>query len=270
MSKHDTIASLLTKPCTLIDGVFHCVESVPASKSAGGGLAGGLQGFLKKWPRLYRFLVDAFSPVLVSRAMRQGLDRALAENGPAMTVVNLGSGPLGLPGRPDIINVDITPFDCVDICADAADIPFPDASVDCIFNLAMLEHVPDPHAVLGEMRRVLRPGGRICCFIPFCQPLHAAPSDYNRWTMNGARELFRGFDSLEVAVGAGPTSGWLWTTVEWLSLLFSFGSAKARDVLALGLMLALFPLKHLDRLLERRPGAERIASGFFITGLKAG
>lgn len=270
MSKHEIILSLLTKPYTLVDGVFHCVEAVPTAKSAGGGLTGGLQGFLKRWPRLYRFLVEAFSPVLVSRAMREGLAKALAECPPPMTVVNLGSGPLGLPGRPDIINVDITPFDCVDLCADAADLPFPDASVDCLFNLAMLEHVPDPQAVLAQMRRVLRPGGRVCCFIPFGQPLHAAPSDYNRWTRNGALELFKGFERVEVAVGAGPTSCWLWMTVEWLSLLFSFGNAKARDLLALGLMLTLFPLKHLDRLLERQPGAERIASGFFVTAVKAG
>ena len=269
MSKHDKIRSLLTKPYALVDGRYHVIQTIPPAKSAGSGPMARLQGFLKGWPLLYRRAVETFSPVLVSKAMRAALAGTLGEHGPDSTIVNLGSGPLGIPDRPDIINVDISPFEKVDICADATDLPFDADSVDCIINLAMLEHVANPEMVTAEMRRALRPGGRFFCFIPFCQPQHAAPSDYRRWTRSGAAQLFAGLDVERIGVGAGPTSGWLWVTVEWLSLVFSFGSPAARDILALTLMLALFPLKHLDRLLERHPCAERIASGFFILGRKA-
>lgn len=268
MTKHEKILSLLTKPYTLLDGKFHCTPCPVAGRSVGRGAASAIQGFLKGRPRLYQFLVTAFSPVLVSRVMRQSLAQLLAGYGPDAVVVNLGSGPLGVPDRPDIVNLDISPLDRVDICADAMDLPFPDDSVDCLLNLAMLEHVPDPAAVVAEMRRILKPGGRFFCFVPFCQPLHAAPHDFTRWTRDGAGRLFAGLTVTRAGVGAGPTSGWLWITVEWLSLLLSCGSPTVKDLLALGLMLLLFPLKHLDRLLERHPGADRIASGFFLTGHK--
>jgi SAM-dependent methyltransferase len=268
MSKHEKIARLLTKPYILINGVFQCTAPVPVAKSAGQGLTGFAQGFLKGWPRLYQFLVETFSPVLVSRGMKRALKSALDRHGDADTVVNLGSGPLGLPSRPDIINVDITPFGCVDICADATNLPFSDGVVDCLINLAMLEHVPDPHAVLKEMRRVLKPGGDFLCYVPFCQPVHAAPSDYNRWTKDGAVRLFPHQDVLNTGVGSGPTSGWLWITIEWLSLALSFGNRHVKDLLALSFMLVLFPLKYLDLYLENHPEACRISSAFYVEGSK--
>jgi ubiquinone/menaquinone biosynthesis C-methylase UbiE len=45
--------------------------------------------------------------------------------------------------------------------ADAAALPFPDDPFDASFTQTLLEHVIDPGAVLTELRRVTRPGGRI-------------------------------------------------------------------------------------------------------------
>ena len=45
--------------------------------------------------------------------------------------------------------------------ADAAELPFADASFDAAMLIAMIHHVDEPTRALAEARRVLRPGGRL-------------------------------------------------------------------------------------------------------------
>jgi len=86
-------------------------------------------------------------------------------------------------------------------------LPLGDASVDTIVLSCVLEHVPDPAAVWGDMHRVLRPGGKVLVCVPFLYPLHELPHDYYRYTEFGLRRLAEtaGFEvvSLE-AMGGAP------------------------------------------------------------------
>lgn len=43
----------------------------------------------------------------------------------------------------------------------------PDAAVDVVLSHHSLEHVPDPLSALAEMRRLLRPGGRLLLAVPY-------------------------------------------------------------------------------------------------------
>jgi ubiquinone/menaquinone biosynthesis C-methylase UbiE len=47
------------------------------------------------------------------------------------------------------------------ICGDAQALPVPHAAYDCVMANHMLFHVPDQRAALGELRRALKPGGRV-------------------------------------------------------------------------------------------------------------
>jgi SAM-dependent methyltransferase len=47
------------------------------------------------------------------------------------------------------------------VLGDAHALQFPDASFDLVYGRYILEHVSDPERVVGEMRRVARPGARV-------------------------------------------------------------------------------------------------------------
>ena len=77
-----------------------------------------------------------------------------------------------------------------DVFADASFLPFQDASIDTVVILEVLEHLRRPQAALGEIARVVRPGGRVLLSMPFLYPIHDAPHDYQRYTAHGlVREL---------------------------------------------------------------------------------
>jgi len=66
--------------------------------------------------------------------------------------------------------------DGIRVQADAQALPFRSASIDAMFSVAMLEHIPEPERVLAEIDRCLRPGGRALLY----------PAWYVRpWTSSG-------------------------------------------------------------------------------------
>jgi len=73
------------------------------------------------------------------------------------------------------------------VFADAASLPFADRCFDAVTCLEVLEHVAEPELVLGEIGRVLKPGGRAWVSTPFLYPLHDAPFDFRRYTEFGLR-----------------------------------------------------------------------------------
>lgn len=66
----------------------------------------------------------------------------------------------------------------VDVVADNARLPFPDASFDAILCTEVLEHVPEPIAVVREMARILRAGGQLLLTAPLGSGLHQEPHHY--------------------------------------------------------------------------------------------
>ncbi len=70
-------------------------------------------------------------------------------------------------------------------------IPKPDATYDAILLTQVLEHVPDPSAVLRELNRVLKPGGRLFISVPLNGPLHGEPWHFFQFTHHGLAQLAR-------------------------------------------------------------------------------
>ena len=61
-------------------------------------------------------------------------------------------------------------------------LPFADASFDTLIVSDVLEHLPEPAVLWGEMARLLAPGGHAFVNVPFLYSLHEEPHDYYRYT----------------------------------------------------------------------------------------
>ncbi|MGI8412585.1 MAG: methyltransferase domain-containing protein [Solirubrobacteraceae bacterium] len=90
----------------------------------------------------------------------------------------------------------------VDLIAAADDLPFEDAFADAVLLTQVLEHVPDPAAVLGEVARALRPGGGAFLTVPFVWELHELPFDYWRFTPPSLERLLVGAGFVDVNIEA--------------------------------------------------------------------
>ena len=73
---------------------------------------------------------------------------------------------------------------------DLAHLPVEDHRFDAVLFTQVMEHLPDPLAVLRELHRVLKPGGRLLYSGPLFYEEHEQPYDYYRYTQFGLRYLF--------------------------------------------------------------------------------
>jgi SAM-dependent methyltransferase len=84
------------------------------------------------------------------------------------------------------------------IFADVTTTPLKPKSVDCILCTEVLEHLKDPQTCVDEIHRLLRDDGLVFASTPFFYPVHADPYDFQRFTEDGLRHLFREFKLVEV------------------------------------------------------------------------
>lgn len=170
-----------------------------------------------------------FSPVNRGNPYPARFDELLAELGPDAIVLDLGGGDRQHPD-PRVLNFEYLRYAAPDFYGDGLQLPVADESIDLILSQAVLEHVPDPQRAVDEMRRVLRPNGRIYCDFAFMQPLHAVPHHFFNITPHGAALLFR-----EWNVEQTSTFGGLSVTLSWFFQLLDaerhVGADAVRSVL---------------------------------------
>lgn len=84
------------------------------------------------------------------------------------------------------------------VAGDAHALPFAVGCFDSVVASQVLEHLHSPWIATLELARVLRPGGCLLLSVPFLFMVHAAPSDFFRFTEFGLRRLFE--DDFEIDV----------------------------------------------------------------------
>jgi uncharacterized protein YbaR (Trm112 family)/SAM-dependent methyltransferase len=214
------------------------------------------------WVKKAKAIVSVPSPTYETRRGRQQIPRFLQSFPPGSYLANVGSASLCY-GK-EVINVDLHAAQGVDVVGDATQLPFQDNSLDGIVSRRVLEHVRKPGLAVAEMRRVLKPGGRVWCEIPFLQGYHPIPADYQRYTQPGLADLFDRFEVIETGVALGPSSTLSWVLREYLSILFSFNNAYLYKIGERVFSWLTLPVKFTDYFLAHNRFAPQIASSFYI------
>lgn len=157
-----------------------------------------------------------------------------------------------------------------DIAADLAKpLPLLDSSLDCVTLFEVLEHVPEPAALLAETSRVLKPGGVLMLSVPFQWWVHEAPWDFYRYTRHGLAYLLGKAGYADVSIE--PTSGFwsMWILkLNYQTTRLIRGPRPLRWVLR-ALMLPFWWLgQMLAPLIDRAWSEDRETAGYFVTARK--
>jgi len=93
----------------------------------------------------------------------------------------------------------------LDAIADLSALPFRDATFDAALLIVTIEHLREPGCALGELSRILKPGGKLLIAAPHEWETHQAPHDYFRYTRYGLAYLLEkaGFEIAELRVAGG-------------------------------------------------------------------
>jgi ubiquinone/menaquinone biosynthesis C-methylase UbiE len=150
--------------------------------AAGLGLAGAALWWRKNpsaCPYSQRFFVEAPHPFITRARLREVLSPSggerILEVGPGTGYYSLPvAGWLGPDGRLDVLDIQQEMLDHTlrraaeegisNIAAERADareMPYPDDTFDAAYLITVLGEIPDQDAALRELRRVVKPGGRI-------------------------------------------------------------------------------------------------------------
>ena len=174
---------------------------------------------------------------------------------------------LAAPGL-ELVETDVAFGPRTQLICDGHALPFADGSFDAVVCQAVLEHVADPPTVVGEIHRVLAPGGLVYSEIPFMQQVHEGAHDFTRYTLTGHRRLYRRFDCLRIGITGGPGMALAWS-IKYLAATLGGNSAARRRLLSGLANYLVFWLKYLDRPMRELPAAADAASGTFFLGRRS-
>jgi ubiquinone/menaquinone biosynthesis C-methylase UbiE len=166
----------------------------------------------------------------------------------------------------------------IDVVSEANAIPIPDATFDVVVCTEVLEHVPEPIAVVRELGRIVAPGGRLILTAPLGSGIHQEPYHfYGGYTPYWYQRFLQeaGFGSIAVTANAGTLRHVAQETIRFVRMTRPFGFAAPwyvqlswlpfwlifAPILALGVPLAAKLLDEFDR-------EQRFTVGYHVTAIR--
>ncbi|MBD3207962.1 MAG: methyltransferase domain-containing protein [Candidatus Nealsonbacteria bacterium] len=91
----------------------------------------------------------------------------------------------------------------IDKIVDYYNLPFQDKEFEIVVCTGLLEHVKEPYKLIQEIKRVLKPGGKIILSASFVFSLHNVPGHYFYFTPYGIKYLLRDWSEVNVKSSCG-------------------------------------------------------------------
>jgi SAM-dependent methyltransferase len=147
-------------------------------------------------------------------------------------------------------------------CDLTQELPFADASFDCVLLSDVLEHIPTPERLWREMARILKPGGKLLLNVPFCYRLHEEPYDYYRYSKYALQRFAQetGFDTILIKELGGTPEIMVDIVAKFIVRFGQIGRWTAIELQAFWQKLASWP--PAKRLSER--SAQHFPYGYFM------
>jgi SAM-dependent methyltransferase len=197
------------------------------------------------------------------------LEDTLASTPEGHRICDVGAG--GRRVRPDAVCVDIAAGPNVDVVADSHELPLEDNTFDLVICTGTLNLCLKPERVLGQIHRILKPGGLIHLEVGMFQPYNPEPEDYWRWTQPGLQLLHEraGFERVRNGAHMGPMAALTTSSLYLTGRVFEGAGIVPKAVRAAS-HLVFGPLKYLDGLIsEDKLARTPFAYGIYFVGRKS-
>ncbi len=129
------------------------------------------------------------------------------------------------------VRIDTSVEAAPSVLGDAQALPFRPESMDLVILANILEHVPEPQAVVDRAYDALKPGGRIIFATPFLMYYHPTPEDHYRFTRDGLGFLFRNFRAVTIESAGNyfyTVLSYLYMPTYWLDSKLTYAGMALR------------------------------------------